>query len=66
MSSVGDGLLGWLNQPQLGSRGVFSAAQIHRNIIGILQAEVCLYDSLTLLQLHVATCHEGELTPYSE
>lgn len=53
LASIGDGLLGWL-------RGVFSAAQIHRHIIGLLQAEVCLYASLTLLQLHVETCHEGD------
>ena len=51
------------------SGDVFSAAQAllndHRNIIGILQAAVCLYDPLALLRLHVATCHfdhEGDTT----
>lgn len=34
--------------------------------IGILQPAVCLYDSLSLPRLHVATCHfdpEGDTTP---
>ena len=51
------------------SGGVFSAAQTllndHRNITGILQVAVCLYDPLAPPQLHVATCHfdhEGDTT----
>ncbi len=51
------------------SGGVFSAAQMllndHRNIIGILQAAVCIYDPHIVPQLHVATCHlnrEGKLS----
>ncbi len=29
----------------------------HRNIIGKLQAAVCLYDPLVPLRLHIASCH---------
>lgn len=53
---------------------IFSAVQIilnyqkyYRNIIGVLQAAVCLYVLLALLQIHVATCHldhEGCTTLY--
>lgn len=37
----------------------------YRNITGILQAAVRLYDPLALPRLHVATCdfdHEGDIT----
>ena len=42
------------------SCGVFSAAQTLLNdpsIRGMLQAVMCLYDPLTLPQLHISTCH---------
>ncbi len=43
------------------SLGVFSAAQMllndHRNIVGILQAALCLYNLLALLQLHITCCY---------
>ena len=41
------------------SEGLISAAQTllndHQNIIGTLQSAMCLYDPLTLLQLHIST-----------
>ncbi len=53
------------------SEDAFSAAQTllndHRNIIGILQTAVCLYDPLAFPCLHVATSHfnhEGDTTIY--